>query len=262
LQGRDFEKGDDKGKLPVVVVNEALIRQFFPGENALGKRIRLKDSDEWLTIIGVIRDVHGSGLEIQPRPGIYRHHRQAASYWDEMTVVMRTTSQDAAGSAEQLLRGAIRKVDPTLSIANFQTIESLVAESLAQPRFTSFLLTMFAALALVLTMVGLYGVVAYSVDRRTRELGIRMALGAGRLRIMKLVIKQGLRPALLGVVIGIFGAAGLMRFLTSQLYGVDPMDPLTLSGVCVALIVIAAAACWFPARRAARVDPMVALRYE
>jgi putative ABC transport system permease protein len=262
LQGRDFEKSDDIGKLPVAVVNEALVRQFFPGVNPIGKRIRLKESKDWLTIIGVIRDVHGAALEVQPRPGIYRDHRQDSGYWDEMTVVMRTKPQAAAVSPEQLLRGEIRKLDPSLSTANFRSIESLVAESLARPRFTAFLLTMFAGVALALTMVGLYGVVAYSVNRRTRELGIRMALGAGRGDVMGLVLKHGMRPALLGVVIGIGGAAGLMRFLASQLYGVDPMDPLTLSSACVALICVAGAACWLPARRAARVDPMQALHYE
>lgn len=262
LQGRNFEKGDDVGKVPVAVVNEALVHQFFPGVSAIGKRIRLKESKDWLTIIGVIRDVRGAALEVQPRPGIYRHYRQDPGYWDEMTVVMGTTSRATALSAEQLLRGAIRKVDPSLSIANFRTIEALVADSLSRPRFTAFLLTMFAAVALALTVVGIYGVVAYTVNRRTRELGIRMALGAGRLDITGLVLKQGLRPALAGVAFGLAGAVGLTRFLTSQLYGVSPVDPLTLFGVCLALIAIAGVACWLPARRAARTDPLEALRYE
>ncbi len=210
----------------------------------------------------MIRDVHGAALEVQPRPGMYRPFRQNPGFWDEMTVVMRTSSPSAAASSEQLLRDAIRKLDPGLSIANFHTIEGLVAESLSRPRFTAFLLSMFAAAALALTIVGLYGVVAYSVSRRTRELGIRIALGAGRFDVMGLVLKHGLRPAFVGVVIGIASAAGLTRFLASQLYGVDPMDPLTFSGVCVILIAIAAAACWLPARRAARLDPLVALRCE
>ena len=262
LHGRNFEKHDEVGKLHVAVVNEALAHQFFPGANAIGKRIRLKESQDWLSIIGVIRDVHGAGLALQPRPAIYRNHLQDPGYWDEMTVVMRTTSPAAVGSPEQLLRGAIRKVDPSLSIANFRTIESLVAESLSRPRFTSFLLTMFAGVALALTMVGLYGVVAYTVNRRTRELGIRMALGASRHDVMSLILNQGLRPALLGVAIGFAGALALTRFLGSQLYGVDPTDPLTLFSACVALTCIAGAACWIPAQRAAKVHPMSALRYE
>jgi putative ABC transport system permease protein len=130
------------------------------------------------------------------------------------------------------------------------------------PRFTSFLLTVFAAVALALTIVGLYGVVAYSVNRRTRELGIRMALGAGRYNILTLVLKQGLRPAIVGVALGIAGSMGLTRFLTNQLYEINPLDPLTLCGVSVVLIGVAGAACWVPARRAARVDPIIALRYE
>jgi putative ABC transport system permease protein len=262
VQGREFEKGDALGKIPVTVINQALAHQFFPGASPLGKRIRRKEDKEWLTIIGVIADVHGAALELRPRPAMYRAHRQSPGYWDEMTVVMRTGPDAAAMSPEQLLRREIRKLDPSLSIANFRTIESLVAQSLARPRFTAFLLAVFATVALVLTMVGLYGVVAYTVNRRTRELGIRVALGAGRFDVMGLVLKQGLRPALLGIVIGIAGAAGLTRFLASQLYGVDPMDPLTFAGVCIVLIVIAGAACWLPARRAARVHPMIALRYE
>ena len=262
LQGRNFEKSDDAGKIPVAVVNEALVRQFFAGTDALGKRIRLRESKDWLTIIGVIRDVHGAALELQPRPAIYRHHRQDPGYWDEMTIVMRTKPQAVTALTEKFLHGEIRKLDPSLSIANFRTIESLVSKSLSRPRFASFLLTVFAAVALALTMVGLYGVVAYNVSRRTRELGIRMALGAGRFDILRLVLKQGLRPALLGAVLGAAGAAGLTRFLVSQLFEVNPMDPLTFSVVCLALMTIAGAACWLPARRAALVDPMKAMRTE
>ncbi|HVV72530.1 MAG TPA: FtsX-like permease family protein, partial [Verrucomicrobiae bacterium] len=226
------------------------------------KRIRLKESKDWLTIIGVIRDVHGAGLELKPRPAIYRNHHQDAGYWDEMTVVMRTTTKAVQVSPEQLLRRAIRKVDPALSIANFRTMETLVDESLSRPRFSAFLLAMFAAVALALTMVGLYGVVAYTATRRTREVGIRMALGAGRYDIMGLVLKQGLRPALWGVLLGMVGALALTRFIANQLYGVKPTDPVSLCGACLTLVAIAAAACWVPARRAAKVHPTIALRYE
>jgi len=263
LQGREFDARDDFGKNPVAVVNETLVHQFFPAGNAIGKRIRQQESrQDWLTIVGVIRDVHGAALKVRPRPAIYRHFRQDPGYWDEMTVVMRTTPRAAGFSPEQILHKQIRELDPTLSTANFRTIETLVAESLSRPRFSSFLLTIFATVAVALTLVGLYGVVAYTVNRRTRELGIRMAVGAGRFDVLTLVLKQGVRPALLGVALGVAGAAGLTRFLTSQLYDINPLDPLTFCGVSVALIVVAGAACWGPARRAARVDPMIALRYE
>jgi len=262
IQGRSFNGADQMGKISVAVVNEALAHQFFPGANAIGKRIRFKESNDWLTIIGVIRDVHGAGLQLAPRPAVYRNHLQDPGFWDEMTVVMRMTSPGAVPSPERFLRTELRKVDPTLSVANFHAIETLMAESLARPRFTAFLLTLFAGLAIALTMVGLYGVVAYSVNRRTRELGIRVALGASRREVMGLILRQGLRPTVVGVLIGIAGALALTRFLSSQLYGVDPSDPVTLCAACTALLLIAAGACWLPARRAAKVPPMVALRYE
>jgi putative ABC transport system permease protein len=262
IRGRNFDSADGLGKNPVAIVNEALVQEFFSGADALGKRIKLKESNDWLTIIGIIRDVHGGALEFKPRPAIYRHHSQDPGYWDEMTIVVRSANAGLTPSFEGVLRREIAKIDPALSLANFRTIESLLSNSMARPRFSSFLLSVFAATALVLTMVGLYGVVAYSVNQRTRELGIRLALGAQRVNLLGLVMAQGMRPAMAGLALGILGAFGLTRFLASQLYQVSPTDPMTVFAASLALGIVAMFACWLPARRAARVDPMVALRAE
>jgi putative ABC transport system permease protein len=262
VRGRGFGTEDGQGKTPVAIVNETLVHEFFPGREVLGKRIRPKEEKEWLTIVGVVRDLRGAGLDVTPRPAIYRHHRQNPGFWDEMTVVVRCADASVARLFEESLRHEIRAIDPTLPIANFRTMETLVSNSTARPRFSSFLLTVFAAIALILTMVGLYGVVAYSASQRTRELGIRLALGAQRSELLALVVKHGMRPALLGVGLGIAAAFGLTRFLASQLYEVNPTDPLTIISVSAILTVVALFACWIPARRAANVDPMVALRYE
>ena len=257
LRGRNFNSSDGLGKNPVAVVNETLVHEFFPGADPIGKRIKLKESNDWLTIVGVIGDVRGAGLDLTPRPSIYRHFRQDPGYWDEMTIVVRS-----ANSGEQVLRREIARIDPALPLANFRTVESVLVNSMARPRFSSFLLSVFAATALVLTMVGLYGVVAYSVSQRTRELGIRLALGAQRADLLALVITQGMRPALVGLAFGVTAALGLSRFLTSQLYEISPTDPVTLIVVSVVLTAVAMFACWLPARRAARVDPIEALRAE
>ncbi len=262
LRGRDFDTSDGFGKNPVAIVNETLVHQFFPGKDPLGKRIKLKESNDWLTIIGVIADVRGAGLELSPRPAIYRDHRQDPGYWEEMTLVVRGAKASAIPSFEGVLRREIGKIDPTLPAANFRTIEGVLSNSMARPRFSSFLLSVFAATALGLTMIGLYGVVAYSVSQRTRELGIRVALGARRRDLLALVVGQGLRPALVGLAFGLAGAFALTRFLSSQLYEINPTDPLTLIGVSLVLLAVAMLACWVPARRAAAVDPVVALRAE
>jgi putative ABC transport system permease protein len=262
VRGRDFDSSDGSGRNQVAIVNETLVHEFFSSTDPLGKRIKLKESNNWLTIVGVIADVHGSQLELRPRPAIYRHHRQDPGYWDEMTIVVRSASTGVLPSFEGVLRREIGKIDATLPLANFRTIESVLSDSMARPRFSSFLLSLFAATALVLTMVGLYGVVAYSVSQRTRELGIRVALGAQRKDLLAIVMGQGMRPALVGLVFGIAGALALTRFLTSQLYEINPTDPFTLTGVSIVLMGVAMVACWLPARRAAGVDPVVALRAE
>jgi putative ABC transport system permease protein len=156
----------------------------------------------------------------------------------------------------------MKSLDPALPAANFRTMERLVSNATARPRFSTFLLSLFAVTALALTVVGLYGVVAYAVNQRTREIGIRIALGAGRRRILALIVSQGMLPALFGLAIGVVGALGLTRLLANQLYEVRPTDPLTFLGVITLLLLVAFVACLIPAHRAAKVDPVVALRYE
>jgi len=167
-----------------------------------------------------------------------------------------------AGSLERTIRNEMKSLDPTLPPANFRTMESLVANAIARPRFSTLLLSLFATTALLLTAVGLYGVVAYATTERTREIGIRIALGASGGNVLALVIRQGMLPALIGLAFGLAGALALTRLLANQLYGVKATDPLTFAAVTALLSLVAFLACWLPARRAARVDPMVALRYE
>jgi len=262
ISGRDFDENDGLGKPPVVIVNETLARQFFPDGDALGKRIkRVLDDKDWSTIVGVVRDVRGYALDKQVRPQFYHPLAQEPSEADEMSLVLRV---DAA--ALPSLRGAIqdefKQFDAALPIANFRTMEQLVDRAVARPRFSTVLLVSFAATALLLTVVGLYGVVAYGVNQRTREIGIRMAMGAQQTNVLLLIIRQGMRPALIGLGIGIGGAFVLMRLLASQLYEVRATDPATFALVAFGLSIVAFVACYIPARRATRVDPMAALRHE
>jgi putative ABC transport system permease protein len=163
---------------------------------------------------------------------------------------------------ERAIRAELKSVDPALPLANFRTMESLVDNAVARPRFSAFLFSVFAAIALLLTAIGLYGVVAYATARRTREIGIRIALGASGRSVLALVIRKGMLPALLGLGLGLAGAVALTRFLASQLYEVNATDPLTFLGVAALLLLVALAACYLPARRATRIDPMTALRYD
>lgn len=263
VRGRDFEAGDTAAKPLVAVVNEALVRQFFPNEDPLGKRIRMKDFDEnqWCEIVGVVRDVRANALEVKPTPGVYLAHSQLPTYWEEMTVVVRGTPGSALPS-EAVLRRELKDVDAGLPMANYRTIEALVSKAVSGPRFGSLLLGLFAGTALLLTMVGLYGVVAYTVNRRIRELGIRLVLGAQRGEVLRLVLSEGMRPVFVGLGLGLAIALGLGRFLASLLFEIQPTDPLTLVLAAVILVAVTAFACWWPARRASRIDPLVALRSE
>jgi len=264
VRGRDFEAADTPGKPLVAIVNETLARQFFPGADPIGKRIRMKDfgEDEWCQIIGIVRDVRANGLDLKPTPGFFLPHSQLPTYWDEMTVVMRGSEVGRLVPSENALRREMKAIDPALPMANYRTIEALVSNAVARPRFGSLLLGLFAATALLLTMVGLYGVVAYTVSQRIRELGIRLILGAQRGDVLRLVVSQGMRPVLVGLGLGLAVAFGLSRFLASLLFEINPSDPVTFIASSVILVGVTLLACWLPARRAARVDPMVALRIE
>jgi putative ABC transport system permease protein len=260
MSGRDFEASDGADKPPVAIVNETLARQFFPEGDAVGKRIKrvLRDKD-WSTIVGVVRDVRGHALETPARPQFYRPHAQAP--YGRMTMAIRADAT-AWPSLRSVIQQEFKQLDATLPVANYRTMPELVAKATARPRFSALLLGLFAAVALVLTAVGLYGVIAYGVNQRTREIGIRLALGARRQNAMALIIGQGMRPALVGMVIGMAGAFGSMRLLANQLYEIKPTDPMTFGMVALGLSFVSLVACYLPARRAAKIDPMVALRTE
>jgi len=210
--------------------------------------------------VGVVRDVRSYGLQTQARPQFYHPFAQEPDE-NEMSVVLRV--DDAAlPSLRSAVQQEIKQLDSTLPVANFRTMEQLVATAVARPRFTALLLGLFAAMALLLTVVGIYGVVAHGVTQRTREIGIRMALGAQQANVLSLVIRQGMKPALIGLTIGIAGAFALMRLLASQFYEVRATDPTTFAVVGCSLLLMALIACYIPARRAVKIDPMVALRHE
>jgi putative ABC transport system permease protein len=260
--GRDFTDTDRPDQPTVCIINETLARSHFPGVDPVNKRLKIarvgeEEEHSWFTVIGVAQDVRSYGLEVPPRAQIYTSVEQNVD--NEMSFVVRADTLSAA-SLERAIRTEMKGLDPSLPLANVRTMESLVTNALARPRFSTFLLGLFAGTALLLTVVGLYGVVAYASNQRTREIGIRMALGATTGSVLGLIIRQGMRPALIGLGIGVAAAFALTRLLANQLYQVKPTDPITFLGVIVVLLVVALAACFLPARRAAATDPIEALR--
>ncbi|HXT73212.1 MAG TPA: ABC transporter permease [Candidatus Angelobacter sp.] len=261
LEGREFTDADTATAAGVVVINQAMARRYWPKEDALGKHIRIggvNSTEPWLSIVGISADFRHDGLDQKPRPSFLRPFTQAA--WPTMTVVLRTASAPAA--FEKPVREALARLGDKYPPSNMNTMEQIVTDSLGSRRFPMFLLSAFAVLALLLSAVGIAGVVGYSVVQRTHELGIRMALGAQQGDILKLVLGRSMLWTLGGVAAGILGAIGLTRLLSSLLYDVKPADPLILGGTAALLTLVALAACYVPARRAMKVDPMVALRYE
>ena len=259
LRGRDFALSDDRAGQPVVIISESLARKHWGGENPVGRRIRRPEADApWITIVGVSGDLRHGGLDSDTRPIWYLPLAQVQEFG--ATLLVRTAG-DSSGVAPAI-RAQVRALDPQQALQGVRSMEEVIAESLARRRFSLFLLGLFAFLALALAAVGVYGVVSYSVSRRTQEFGIRTALGASGRDILQLVLGQGLRLAVVGVALGVAGAFGLMRFLSTLLFGVTSTDPLSFAGAILVLTGVVTLACYIPARRAARVDPMVALRYE
>ena len=264
LEGRGFSEGDDAKAPAVTVVSQAFARRYFPNEDPVGKRIRPDASRNggpppWCEIVGVVGNVRDRGLAGAPEPVYYVPYNQFPMSL-ELTFIVR--AQGNPLGLVSLVRSDLASMDPGIPLYNVETMEQYLASSSAQARFNAILLAIFAGLALFLASVGLYGVISYSVSQRTHEIGVRMALGAERSDVLRMVIGQGLKLALIGVGIGIAGALILTRFLSSLLFGVKPSDPLTFIAVSLILIGVALLACYIPARRAAKVDPMVALRYE
>ena len=258
LKGRDFLPSDDPNAPPVVVVDETVARQYWPGGEPIGKRIRT-DTDSatpWLTIVGVAANVKHTSLRERPNFELYRALSQTPT-WSSY-VVIRTS-----GDSESLiagLRGRVTELDPMLPVAEVSTLEGAMAESLSIARLTNLLLTAFASLALLLAAIGIYGVMSLNVNGRLGEFGVRLALGAAPRDVLRLVMRQGMLLALLGLVIGLVGALWITRFLGTLLFEVSPLDPVTFGSVAATLIGAAILACYLPARRATKVDPIEVLR--
>ena len=255
IKGRLFTK-DDWG-LPRVVVNEAMARRFWPGGDPIGRRINLcslAPQPCWSSIIGVVGDLHQFSLDAAPTFDVY-----GTGGWTPYFVI-RTASEPLGVAAAAI--GEVHKSDPTLPVASVVTMEELLSDFVSPRRFSTLLLSLFAVLALLLSTVGIYGVTSYTVSRRTSEIGIRMALGARQRDIWALIVWQGTKLTIAGVVAGLVGALVLMKFLSTLLYGVQSNDPATFLGVALLLFWVVTLACYIPARRAMRVDPMVALKNE
>ncbi len=248
---------DDWATADKIVINDTMARRFFGTEDPLGHRVNFCSLDPepcWFSIVGVVGNVHQFGLEHEPTFDAY-----FTGGWTPHLVV-RTTGNPASVSAA--VTEAVHSVDPTLPVTEITTLDGLPSRSVSPRRFSAVLIVILAGLALVLSAVGIYGVMSYTVGQRTQEIGVRMAMGAEPRDMLALILGRGAKLALIGITVGVLGALALTRFLSSLLFGVAPKDPLTFAGVALLLFGVALAACYFPARRAMRVDPMVALRYE
>jgi putative ABC transport system permease protein len=263
LRGRTFTDADDE-KAPLVgMINAVTARRFFPKEDPVGKRFMFghpsaKNAPKWCTIVGVVSDTKLYGLANPARLEVYVPLRQNAA--SEMTLLVKSGADPAALTSA--IREAVQSIDKDQPLFAISTMKELVSNSVATRRMTLVLLGLFSGLALVLGAIGIYGVISYSVAQRTHEIGIRMALGAPRRDVFRLVVGQGLKLAGIGITIGVVAAFGLARLMSSLLYGISVTDFETFAGVSILLAFVAFVACYIPARRAMRVDPIIALRYE
>jgi putative ABC transport system permease protein len=262
-RGRYFEESDDEGSLPVTIVNETMARQYWPGEEPLGKRFKLGIPEApWVTIVGVVADVRQMGMDVPVKAEMYFPCRQIKTHfwYAPRDLVVRSNGNPASLIAA--VRDEIRNVDPDQPVSNVATMDHLLIEETGARRFGMFLLSTFAGLALLLSSLGIYGVLSHFVAQQTPEIGVRMALGARRAHVLGLVLRKGMVWALIGVALGVVAALALMRFMTGLLFEVSATDPITFALVPLGLILVALVACYIPARRATKVDPLVALRYE
>ena len=262
LRGRMFEERDGPDAPHVALVSESLARQKWPNEDPLGKVIEFGNMDgdvRPFTVIGIVGDVRDDRIDAQAQPVVYGHFKQRTLALSNFSIVVRGALQPAAIISST--RSILRDIAPTVPV-RFRTAEQIVGESVADRRFTVLLLGVFGVAALLLAVVGIYGVTAYAVSLRTKEIGIRMALGAQGKDVLRLVLGHGGRLILWGVLIGFLGALALTRVLRGLLFEIPATDPATFAGVSFLLVAVAVFACYVPARRTARVDPMEALRYE
>jgi putative ABC transport system permease protein len=261
ISGREFTELDSQNAPGVIVINEAMARRYWPNEDPLGKRIKigLFNSDgPWVTIVGIAQDVKQGGLDRLPRPAFVRPYNQAA--WPTMTVIVRTASSPRAFIDP--VKQALARFEPDRAPSGIRTMDEVLYNSVGARRFPMMLLVAFSLVALTLAAVGISGVVSFSVSQRTREIGIRIALGARKGQVIRLALNRSMAAALIGVAVGLAASFGLTRFLTGLLFEVKPMDPIVIGSAALTLAGVAFIACYLPARRAAKIDPMISLRCE
>ena len=259
-RGRFFSKNDVKGSSPVVIINESVARRFFPGKDPIGRLLKFSPDDpgQQYLVVGMVADTRDTSLDAGFRTQVYFSLLQEP--WERVQVLVRS-SLDPAIALSSVQR-VVESVDKDLPLRNARTVEENIAATVAQPRFRTWLLSIFAIAGLILTLIGIYGVISYSVRQRTREMGIRIALGAQSEILLGLVLRQAVVLAVTGAVCGMIGSLLLMRLLASQLFEIKPGDPVTLIGAALLMMIVALVASWIPARRATKVDPMIALRHE
>jgi putative ABC transport system permease protein len=262
LQGRDFNEQDKSDSVQVVVISEKTARHYWPGENAIGKRLKpgLTTSEgPWYEVIGVVKDTRQNDFVAPPKMQMYFVHSQI-NFAAPNALVVRTRVDPL--SLATSVRNAVWSIDKDQPVSNIRSMEEIISKAVARQRFSTLLLGVFAGLALILAAVGIYGVMSYSVAQRTREIGIRMAIGAQRTDVLMLTVSQGLRLVLIGVMVGLAAAVMLTRVMSSLLFGVSATDPVTFATIALVFMTAALLASYIPALRASKVDPMVALRYE
>jgi putative ABC transport system permease protein len=262
IAGRVFSDTDAASAAPVALINQSFAHRFFPNENPIGQHLRFQSANPWITIVGIVGDVRGFGLDKQPSSEIYLFYQQQSPLpynpLSSLRLVVRTVDNPSSIASAAL--EAVRELDNDLPLPEARTMETVLAASVAERRSNMLLLGVFAGIALILTGVGIYGVISYSVAQRTQEIGVRIALGAQSRDVTTLVLRTGMRLVLMGIVIGSAGAFALTRWMTSLLFEVSATDSLTFIMTALLLTGIALLACYVPARRATKVDPMVALR--
>ena len=258
LRGRDFTAQDREGGPPIAVLNETMARRLFPNEDPIGRRFRFGNADPFIEVVGVVRD--GKYRSLREEATLCLYQPFLMNYRHAMNLLARTESEPQ--SLLPAVSSIVAALDPRLPVFNVRTLDEQVRAATAQERAAATLTSLFGALALLLAAIGIYGVMAYAITQRTREIGLRMALGAQRADVLRLVVGQGMLLVLIGVAIGMASSFALTRLLDSLLFGVSATDPLTFAGIALLLVVVAMIACWIPARRATKVDPLTALRHE